>query len=365
MKKFIFVVICVIVFASALTGCAAADNSAPASAPADAWAIEDRAEFGIAAPAAPQSTPMPAMAMPEEEVWVEHAMDDMDAVAYGVARDGVGTSGILSVAAPAASSMAEHIIYTVSADIETVNFEESVAMVHTLMQRYGAFVEGSSISGINHAAQVHGWPTFRNAWFTIRVPVGNLNAMSSSLEQIGNVTHLGNHAMNITSQFIDTQSRLNSLAIQEERLLDMLRVAEDVPDLIAIEERLGDVRHQIESLTTTINNWQSQINFSTVNLNINEVEVFTEQPLIHRTYWERIGDGFVATLRGIGNFFMSLFMWIIVSAPVLLILGVIAVVVVIIVKRSIRASKNKRMQAAITYTPPPPPPTSPSPPSAK
>jgi len=352
MKKLIFVVISVVVFAMVLTGCAAADNDATA----DAWF--GRATYGATAQTAPASTPVPALAMPEEEMWVSDDMAvDMAVMVDGVATSG-GTSGILPVAAPVATSMAEHIIYTVNADIETLNFEESIAMVNTLMRRYDAFVESSSVSGVNHAAQFHGWQTFRNAWFTIRVPVGNLNAMSSDLELIGNVTHLGNHAMNITSQFIDTQSRLNSLSIQEERLLDMLRVAEDVPDLIAIEERLGDVRHQIESLTTTINNWQSQINFSTLHLSINEVEIFTEQPLIHRTYWERIGDGFMATLRGIGNFFMSFFMWIIISAPVLLIIAAIVVAILIIVRRKIRANKNKRMQAAVTYTPPPPPPTS-------
>jgi len=348
MKKLIFVVISVVAFTMALTACAAADNAAPVDSPADMFGTTERALYGIAEPAASQ--PMPAMAMPEEEMWMSDGLVvDMEMAASGE------TTGILPIAAPARTNMAEKIIYTVNADIETVNFDESIAMVNTLMQRYGAFVENSSVSGVNHAARFHGWQTFRNAWFSIRVPVENLNAMSSSLEQIGNVTHLGNHAMNITSQFIDTQSRLNSLTIQEERLLDMLRRAEDVPDLIAIEERISDVRHQIESLTTTINHWQSQISFSTVHLSINEVEVYTEQPLIHRTYWERIGDGFMNTLRGIGSFFMGLFMWIIVSAPVLAILGVIAVATVLIVKRSIRKSKEKRMQAINTYTPPPPP----------
>ena len=361
MKKRIPIIITALLLTIALTGCAAAMNDA-APASADYWSSEAmRAVTQRAAPTPPPplSAPLASapMEMPEMEAFAAVDMAvDMDQEAF-LTGGTDGSTGILPIAAPEQINMAEKIIYTVNADIETVNFEESIAMVNTLMQRYGAFVENSSVSGVNHAAQFHGWQTFRNAWFSIRVPVGNLNAMSSSLDSIGNVTHLGNHATNITSQFIDTQSRLNSLTIQEERLLDMLRLADDVPDLIAIEERLGDVRHQIESLTTTINNWQNQIDFSTVTLNINEVEQLTEQPLIHRTYWQRIGDGFMSTIRGIGNFFSNAFMWIIISAPVLIILAILAIVIIIIIKWRIRVYRKNKPQKTNTYTPPPPPPT--------
>lgn len=343
MKKVVFAVICVMVFVMALAGCSADDHGEADNE----WTLANLTSGEMQARSAVDAP----MAMPAED-W-DDAVWDMPEAEYSIALG--GDAGIAPVSAPAPGGMAEKIIYTVNAEIETVNFDESIAMVNTLMQSYGAFVENSSISGINHAAQFHGWQTFRSAWFTLRVPVQNLNAMSTSLDRIGNVTHLGNHATNITTQFIDTQSRLNSLTIQEERLLDMLRRAEDVPDLIAIEERLGDVRHQIESLTTTINNWQNQIDFSTITLNIWEVEQYTEQPLIHRSYWERIGDGFMATIRGIGNFFMNLFMWIIIAAPVLVILGAIAVATLLIVRWKIRSHKKNKAQTASTYTPPPPP----------
>jgi len=158
-------------------------------------------------------------------------------------------------------------------------------------------------------------------------------------------------------QFFDTQSRLNTLSIQEERLLDMLRRAEDVPDLIAIEQRLGEVRYQIESLTTTLNNWQNQVDYSYLTLNIREVEQFTEPT---DSYWRQIGDGFMSTIRGVGRFFMNLFMWLIISAPVLVILAVIAVAALIIIKRKLRSIKSKKEKApapavgpnAPKYTPP-------------
>jgi hypothetical protein len=349
MKKLIIVILCIVMSVTMLTGCAA-DNAAST----DAWAV----------PMAPAMTPHPASA-PEREMF---ALTDTAEAGMWMATDdgwfdfdeefaiaGGGTDGsrTAAISAPARTDMAEHIIYTVFADIETLNFDESITLVDALMQRYGAFIENSSVSGVNHASRVHGWQNLRHAWFTIRVPVQNLNAMSSDLEELGNVIHTGQNATNITNQFIDTESRLNSLTIQEERLLDMLRAAADVPDLIAIEERLGDVRHQIESLTTTLNTWRNQIDFSTITLNIMEVEVFTEQPEL--TYWERIGDGFMNTIQGIGNFFSAVFMYTIIAAPVLIILAIIAVAILVIVRWKLKAIKQKKTQNQSTYTPPPPP----------
>ena len=46
--------------------------------------------------------------------------------------------------------------------------------------------------------------------------------------------------------YTDYEARLSSLNTQEERLLDMLSKSEDVETLIALEQRLSDVRYEIE-----------------------------------------------------------------------------------------------------------------------
>ena len=252
--------------------------------------------------------------------------------------------GIMPVSAPAAEGLAEKIIYSVNADIETMKFDDTVAMVNALLARYGAFIESSSIRGKNYASSYGGWNEYRYAKFALRVPKEQLDAMTANLDSLGNVTNLSTNAENITAQFLDTESRLNSLKIQEERLLDMLRKAEDIPDLIAIEERLAEVRYQIESITSLLRNWQNQVDYSYLTLSISEVEEFTEITELHRTYWQQIGDGFMATLQGVGRFFMNFFKWLIVAAPVLIILAIIAVVVLLITRRVFRASEKKRKE---------------------
>jgi hypothetical protein len=249
--------------------------------------------------------------------------------------------GSMPITAPVTEGLAEKIIYSVNASIETIRFDETIENVYRLMESHGAFIEHSNVSGVNYAASVYGWHPYRYASFTLRVPRERLNAMSASLESLGHVVNFGSSAMNITSQFFDTQSRLSALTVEEERLLDMLRRADEVPDLIAIEERLSNVRYQIESLTTTLNNWQRQVDYSTMTLHINEVEEYTEVTPTHRTYWERIGDGLMASVRGVGRFFTDLFAWLIINLPVLLTLAAIVVAIIFVLRKKLRSVKNK------------------------
>ena len=337
MKKRTAVILCVIIAATLLAACASGEVSfAPAPAQTMMWS-ED----------ANQATAHMSLAdMPD----AEYAYDDIQTSGFGTESDTAG-GGIAGITAPVNEGFAEKIIYSVFADIETVTFDETIAGVNALLVSYNAFIENSSISGQNYASQFYGWHDYRHANFTIRVPKEHLDAMTDRLENLGNVVHRSSSAENITSQFIDTQSRLNALSIEEESLLDMMSKAEDVPDLIIIQERLSDVRYQIESITSILKNWQNQVDYSTLTLSIREVEQFTERVEIHRTYWQQIGDGFMSTIRGVGRFFMDLFKWIIIAAPVLVILAVIAVGVVIIVRMKLKSIAKKKADMPKTSNP--------------
>jgi len=257
-------------------------------------------------------------------------------------------SGLVPVAETAVDEhLAEKIIYTVYADIEALDFDESIENVYRLLTAHGAFIESSYVGGVNYSARYHGWQTYRSANFVLRVPKNQLNAVTASLGSLGNVTSLRSDAENITARFTDMESRLSSLWIQEERLLDMLRRAEDVPDMIAIEERLSDVRYQIESITATLRNWQNQVDYSTLHLYIQEVETYTEITQVQqRTYWQQVSEGFVSNMRGVGRFFANFFKWLVINLPVLVVLAVVAIVVIIIVRKQIKRSAKRRAEQA-------------------
>ncbi|MBQ8831121.1 MAG: DUF4349 domain-containing protein [Oscillospiraceae bacterium] len=237
--------------------------------------------------------------------------------------------------------MSEKIIYTAHADIETIDFDGSVEKVYGLLEQYNAFIENSYVTGKSYSTEFYGHQSYRVAEFTIRVPREYYSALTSSLDVLGNVISINSSVDNITTQYIDTQSRLDTYRIEEDRLLAMLEKATSVEEMIAIEERLSEVRYNIESLTSQLKNWDNKVNYSTVTLYISEVKELTVQVPVQRTYWQEIGDGLKNTFDNIGRFFKNLFKFIVVNFPVIIILAVVIAVVILIFRKATKKDRQR------------------------
>ena len=243
-----------------------------------------------------------------------------------------------------AQQFADKIIYSANVYIETLHFDQSVEDVYAMVEACGGFMESSYVSGNNYASTYYKEQSYRTASFTIRVPAQSFTAVKSSLDQLGYVTSEETYSDNITTQFYDTQSRLEAYRSEAQRLTEMLGKADSVEDMIIIESRLSDVQYNIDSLTSRLKNWQNSVDYSTLNLTLREVAEIRVQTKVTETYWQRMGKGFVSTMNSIANFFKEVFMWIVVAFPVLLLLAVVTIIIILIVKRSMRKYEKKQAQ---------------------
>lgn len=88
------------------------------------------------------------------------------------------------------------------------------------------------------------------------------------------------------------QSRLTAYKTQETRLLEMMEKAQTVEDTITIEEKLTELQYKIDSLQSSLNNWDRQVNYSTISLNVQEVGEYTEQQAVTISYGQRLLNAF-------------------------------------------------------------------------
>ena len=241
------------------------------------------------------------------------------------------------------STLAQKMIYTAQAQIETTSFDDTISDIYTLLQNIGGFVEDSYITGVNYSAAYYNHQTYRTAEFALRVPSRFFSSLSTELSGLGYVTSLRSNATNITTQFIDTESRLNTYKAEESRLLDMLSKAMTVEDMISIESRISNVRYEIESLTSKLRNWQNEVDYSTVELWIYEVAVLSSESQTAVTYWSGVSAGFSGTLNGLGEFFKALFKFIVAALPVLVVLAVILITALLLLKKA----RKKRASAIV------------------
>lgn len=239
------------------------------------------------------------------------------------------------------SSLSEKMIYSAWANIETLEFDETLQKTDEMISSFGGFIESSSVTGVDYRSSYYGYSVTRTAEYCIRVPAANYAGMNDALSTLGNVTYRTSAADNVTTQFYDVESRLKTYRTEEERLLSMLEKAETVEDMLAIEDRLSTVRYQIESLTTSLNSWQRQVDYSTINLVIYEVFELTQEPVVQKTYWQELSGALENTMNAMAWFFKQLLIIVLCAIPVLAMPGAIALVVWRITARKRKKADNR------------------------
>lgn len=291
------------------------------------------------------SEAMPAAApaaMPEPMVEeAEYGFSSMDNSYSKATVAGAGEDSAPENASAAANIDPEKIIYSATANIETTEFEKSIAALNSMVESLGGFIQSSSLSGGNYYSTAAGYASNRYASYTVRIPSVHFNEIMNNLSSLGNVPYSYTYSENISAQYYDTQARLEAYKVQETRLVEMMEVAQTVEDIITIEDRLTELRYRIESLQSSLNNWDRQVSYSTIDLSIQEVEVYT--PATAVKYGDQLSLAFKTGLQRAGEFFKQLLIDVLAYLPVLVFVAIAVVVIIVIVKRT---DKKKAAQKA-------------------
>lgn len=231
----------------------------------------------------------------------------------------------------------EKIIYSADASIETTAFDEAVSALEALVKQYGGFVESSSVNGSNYYNMSRGYSNSRRASYTIRIPSQHFSTVMSSLSTIGNVPYTHVYTENITSQYYDVQARLQAYQTEEQSLLALMEKAESVEDIITVQSELTDVRYRIESLQSTLKNWDRQVSYSTVSVSIEEVSEYTPEAKI--SYGRRLVLAAKDGIETVIDFLSDLLIFLLEALPTLIVLALIVFGIVKLIKHLRRSKK--------------------------
>ena len=266
------------------------------------------------------------------------------------AAEGANTAGEPGSDAPETDP--SKIIYSASLCIQTTEFDEAVAALERMTASFGGFVERSDVSGdISYEADGSTRVVNRWGYYTLRVPCGRFEEFLTQTQGLGNVLSSSKYAENVTSTYTDYEARLSSLYTQEDRLLSMLEQSEDVDSLIALEQRLADVRYEIESIERNLRNLDMQISYSTVSVDLQEVEVYTPTAPVQRTFGEKLSDAFASGWRSFTRGIQRFVIGMAEALPALIILIVLVAAAIIVVRRIIKKRRAKQQPPEQNDTP--------------
>ena len=105
---------------------------------------------------------------------------------------------------------------------------------------------------------------------TIRVPRNSFSQAIILIEDLGDLQDKQTRTDDVTEEYVDLNARLVNLDRQEERLQEILDLANDVRDVLDVENQLERVRGEIERLTGRINFLERSSAMSTISVSLVE-----------------------------------------------------------------------------------------------
>lgn len=203
------------------------------------------------------------------------------------------------------------LIRNISMNVETDGFETLLHNLQTRITQLGGYVEQSDMTGSRLDSL--GKPVPRYANMTIRIPVNQIDSFISTVETNGNITDKSESTQDVTLQYSDLESRKKSLEVEQEKLWEFLQKAESIDTVITLQQRLSEIRYQLESMESQLKLYDNQVNYGTVSLSIWEVTTFT--PTAPESAGTRIRNGFAGNLKLFKSVLLNLTISAITTSP--------------------------------------------------
>lgn len=227
---------CALLVAVALGGCSAASSrdagmstapSAPAVAPAPSTQTKESDGGGVASPVVAGAPIAPP------------------------------TGALPSVGAP------RQIVRTAAADLEVRSVAEAFAAVQQIATAANGMVASSSFAGTANS---------QSAQLSLRVPGDRLDDVIARLRDVVvEVRSITTGSNDVTDEYTDVQATLINLRAVEAQYMTLLARASSISDVLLVQDRLNQVRLQIDRTEARRQSLASQVAMSTVNVTLRPV----------------------------------------------------------------------------------------------
>jgi hypothetical protein len=189
------------------------------------------------------------------------------------------------------------IIKTGFLEIKSTGIGHSRLRIDSLSKKYDCFV-----SSENFMESSNRW-TYN---LTIRIAAKSFDEFLETIingpDKIKNKTI---DASDVTEQYYDLKSRLETNLAVEKRYRDLLNKAQVIKEILEIEKSLGEIRGEIESQQGRLNRLESQIAFSTLNISLYQDKTLKQTTTARDPFSTRLGRSLVNGWNGLIGFLIG------------------------------------------------------------
>ncbi len=209
--------------------------------------------------------------------------------------------------AEAEKAAGELLARSAAREIHTEDFAEDHAQISDLAAEYGGYLMRDSVSGAEDA---------QTAQIEAAIPAEDLDGFLAALDYIGTVTKAEIFTEDITLNYFDAQSRLETLTAQKERLNAMIAATESANELSILGEQLEVVYKDIDEIESRIRGFESSLSFARVNISLYEGTVAAPAATEETGLAQRMKSGFASTISSVKDFFSDMAVSLAIIAPI-------------------------------------------------
>ncbi|GAF80224.1 unnamed protein product [marine sediment metagenome] len=165
------------------------------------------------------------------------------------------------------------LIKRASLHIEVDDVKTVVAMAASIAEEAGGYVENSSSSGNEDAS------------LTMRVPAEELEGVLDRLAALGTETSRYLSTEDVTGEVIDLEATLKNRIALRDRLRTLLERAQNVKDVLLVEEQLTRLQAQIDSMEGRLKSLRGKAKLASLTLYVNRKRILGPLGYLAKGLW--------------------------------------------------------------------------------
>ena len=201
----------------------------------------------------------------------------------------------------------EKLIYNCTLRFDTLDYKKSITSLKTLIADNGGFIENETESSNSRSYDydyIYNDNTKSAELFTytatIRVPSANYEKFVNGTGDLGDMRNKNASVTNVSTEYYDLQAELKVYETKYQRYLDMLSKAEDVEEILQIENNIMPIETRINQIKTRMNSINNDVAYSFVNIVINEVKEYEVREEKNETFFQRLSREFSEATKDFG-----------------------------------------------------------------
>lgn len=213
----------------------------------------------------------------------------------------------------------------ISTEVERGKFKEAESKVINIVSSSSSFLLNQNVNRYGKDKK-----SYYMGWFQIKVETSKYDSVVTQLKDIGEVTSFGESREDVTGTYKNLNIEIQSDKSRLQRYQQLFDSTNDIQQKITLTDRIFDQERKIKYLEESLLNIDKRVEYSTINLNINEKK--SDYVDIIFVKFSELIKGFVGSVNLLLKFVFVIVPW------------AFAVFVILFLYKSIKKKCNKEIQ---------------------